>query len=241
MHCGRRGFVNSTLVAAAYAMLPAQRLWADAANAPAMLDHLILGCSDLDSGIAFVEAGTGVRAAFGGVHPGRGTKNALLSLGGQSYLEIMAPDPAQPDAENPLAPHLKALSEPRLVTWAAHPSDLDALARRLREASIAFEGPTPGSRKRPNGLVLQWRTLMLKDNESGMLPFFIEWTAASVHPSVDSPKGCSLARFDASTPDPAALAKRVALLGLDLTVMNGDRAQLRATIIGPKGHLDIAS
>jgi hypothetical protein len=82
---------------------------------------------------------------------------------------------------------------------------------------------------------------MLKENASGMLPFFIEWSAASVHPSADSPKGCSLARFDASTADPATLAKRVALLGLDLTVMNGDRAQLHATIIGPKGHLDITS
>jgi glyoxalase-like protein len=202
-----------------------------------MLDHLILGCNDLDHGIAFVEAHTGVRGALGGVHPGAGTKNALLSLGGQRYLEILAPDPAQPDTENPL----KALSEPRLMTWAVHLTDLDPLASRLREAGVAFEGPTPGSRKRPNGLVLRWRTLVLKDDAAGLLPFFIEWSAASVHPSADSPKGCSLARFDASTPDPDALAKRGSLLGLDLSVVSGDKSQLRAAIIGPKGHLGIAS
>ena len=44
-----------------------------------MLDYIILGCNDLDAGIAFVEDHTGVRAAGGGVHPGRGTANALLS------------------------------------------------------------------------------------------------------------------------------------------------------------------
>src|SRR5215470_12539104 len=88
---------------------------------PSMLDHILLGCSDLQAGIAFVEQHTGVRAAFGGVHPGRGTQNALLSLAASKapspgrYLEIIAPDPQQSNGASPLLGTLKQLTEPRLV------------------------------------------------------------------------------------------------------------------------------
>jgi catechol 2,3-dioxygenase-like lactoylglutathione lyase family enzyme len=208
---------------------------------PTNLDHIILGTSDLQQGIAFVEARLGVRAAIGGVHPGRGTQNALLSLGERHYLEIMAPDPAQPDSKNPLVAFLKKLGEPRLVEWAAHCDDLAALAKKLREAGVAFEGPTPGSRKRPDGRVLHWQTLVLKANASWLLPFFIEWSADSVHPSVDAPQGCCIVRLEAATSHPEELAKTAALLSLDLPITKGDKPQLHATFGGPKGTLEANS
>ena len=206
---------------------------------PTLLDHILLGCSDLNRGIAFVEERAGVRAAFGGVHPGRGTRNALLSLGERRYLEIIAPDPAQTGATDALG--LRQLSEPRLVNWAAHPGDLELFAKKLREAGAAFNGPTPGSRKRPDGRILNWKTLNLADDHGGLLPFFIEWSADSLHPSADSPKGCSLLSFEAATPDPATLAKQTALLGLDLPIAKADKPQLRATIAGPKGQFSVTS
>jgi hypothetical protein len=211
------------------------------AEVPALLDHILLGCSEVDRGVAFVRQHTGVRAMLGGVHPGGGTQNALLSLGKQRYLEILAPDPAQTDAQSPLVSRLRRLLDPKLLGWAAHPGDLTAFAAKLREARIAFEGPTRGSRRRPDGLFLQWQRLVLQDDASGMLPFFIEWSTDSVHPSADSPKGCSLIRFEAATPDPRALAKQVSLLGLDLRVITADRPELRATLAGPNGQLTLVS
>ena len=204
-----------------------------------MLDHILLGCSDLDGGIDFVEKYTGVRAAFGGVHPGRGTRNALLSLGEKHYLEIIALDPQQAGASDRYG--LLKQTEPRLVGWAAHPGDLDSFATRLRDADIAFDGPNPGSRKRPDGRFLQWKTLNLKDDRAGLLPFFIEWSADTVHPSTDSPAGCRIVRFEIATPEPEQLSKTVAILGLDVKIAKADKAQLRTAIAGPKGELVLTS
>ncbi|HKF25059.1 MAG TPA: VOC family protein, partial [Candidatus Acidoferrum sp.] len=151
---------------------------------PSMLDHILLGASDLEKGVAFVERHTGVRAAFGGVHPGRGTQNALLSLGSPAapglgrYLEIIAPDPLQPGGSSPLVEKLKQLAEPRLVGWAAHlRNNIGAFAAGLKADGIVAEGPMAGSRKRPDGRELHWQTLTLKDDAAGLLPFFIEWGA----------------------------------------------------------------
>ena len=47
-----------------------------------VFDHLLLGVSDLDHGIDWFESRAGIRAIVGGVHAGRGTRNALVSLGG---------------------------------------------------------------------------------------------------------------------------------------------------------------
>jgi hypothetical protein len=208
---------------------------------PPMLDHILLGCNDLQHGIDFVEQHTGVRAAFGGVHPGRGTQNALLSLGTRRYLEIIAPDPQQSASPSELSAKLKKLSEPHLGGWAAHPGDLQVFAADLAKAGIAAEGPTPGSRKRPDGNVLHWKTLNLKDDANGLLPFFIEWSADSPHPSADAPSGCQLLRFELLTPDPAALAKTSAKVMLAAPIAKGSLPQLHAVISGPNGQLDVTS
>jgi hypothetical protein len=236
---GRRWFIA---VAAGAACSPLVTLSAD--EVPALLDHVLLGCADLDGGIDFVEQRTGVRAAFGGVHPGRGTRNALLSLGERRYLEVIAPDPKQ-DRVEPLAQkqvaHLKQLASPSLIGWAAHPRDLEEFSAHLRQAGISFEGPRAGSRQRPDGKLLQWKTLNLKDDKDGLLPFFIEWSAESLHPSADAPKGCRLTHFAATTPNADELTKITQQIHLDLPISPGDKPSLHATIIGPKGELPLSS
>lgn len=203
---------------------------------PALLDHILLGCSDLALGIAFVEERTGVRATFGGVHPGRGTQNALISLGEprreelnpRRYLEIIAPDPRQSSVGQYSV--ITKLKEPRLIGWAAHRDDLDQFAAKLRQEGIKVEGPQPGSRQRPDGEVLHWKALRLKDDHGGLLPFFIEWSKDSLHPSVDAPGGCHLESFEILTPDADALAKTADQLGLGVAISRAAESQIRSVI-----------
>jgi len=155
---------------------------------PALLDHIILGCKDLDRGIDLVEENTGVRPAIGGVHPGRGTCNALLSLGERRYLEIIAPDPAQ-QKDRPLP------SNPRKCASTPHrlgrPSSGHRCHRKqLGENKIAFQGPDTARES------ARWRRTHLEKRSTsrrppGSAPFLIEWSADSVHPSKDAPKRCS--------------------------------------------------
>ena len=163
-----------------------------AAAEPVELDHIILGCKDLDEGIAYMEKLSGYRAAVGGSHPGRGTRNALLKLGYKSYLEILAPDPEQKE----LVWHkeLATLDEPLIVGWAVAIKNIEQYAQHLRDHGVACVGPMAGSRTKPNGDQLRWKTLVREDEKSGILPFYIEWAGDSAHPSTDAPGACLLSR-----------------------------------------------
>jgi len=75
----------------------------------------------------------GVRAIAGGQHLGLGTRNALVALGPESYLEIFAPDPDQPPPPRPRAFGVDTLKAARLVAWFVRGQNLE----HLRTAAIA--------------------------------------------------------------------------------------------------------
>ena len=139
-------------------------------------------------------------------HPGRGTPNALLSLGGLHYLESIAPDPAQPN--HPDERGLAKLSSPRIVQWAIHTEHIVAVKHHAEEAGIKTIGPQPGSRQRPDGNRLQWQTLGIGET-TPLLPFFIQWEAGSPHPSSDAPHLGTAKSLRFETPQRAATASIV--------------------------------
>jgi len=219
--------------------LAAPAILRGAEDVPISFDHMVLGIDDLGRGIAFVEERIGIRAVFGGVHPGRGTQNALLSFGNQRYFEIIAPDPKQ--NVEPQFAGLARLHEPRLVAWAIHTADIAALSKKISEAGISIQPPGDGSRARPDGKLLRWKSFRLQDDRGGLLPFFIEWSHDSVHPSVDAPSGSRLERLFALSPEPEDLAAVFRHLEVEIAIERGEKTQLRARIAGPKGRVELSS
>jgi hypothetical protein len=205
------------------------------------VDHLLFGTSDLDKGIALIEKLTGVKAVIGGSHPGVGTRNALLALGGKRYLEIIGPDPAQTTFTS--RQDVRKLTEPRLITWAAATNDIDALAKRLTEGGKQVFGPRDGSRARPDGKVLKWRSIAINHEfTAGIfdpIPFLIQWAADSVHPSQDSPSGCTLQSLAIEAPEAPALSDELRRLGIDAAVKDVQAPRLVATLKTPKGTVTL--
>jgi hypothetical protein len=206
------------------------------------VDHLLLGAPDLDLGIAWLADLTGVTAQVGGSHPGVGTRNALVSCGGRQYLEIIAPDPAQSAFNFQL--DLRRLTSPRLVTWAASTTDLDGVVARARVAGLEVFGPRDGSRVRPDGVTLKWRSAGVRaglaEADVDPVPFFIQWAPGSVHPSEDAPKGCRLLAVEAVHPDRERLRVVLGQLGIDADVPQAPHGAVKATLETPRGRVVIS-
>src|SRR5262245_57899287 len=179
------------------------------------VDHLVYATPDLNRGIDEIERLTGVRASPGGQHPGGGTRNALVSLGPATYLEIIAPDPDQPAPANPRSFGIDSLKGSTLVTWAAKANDLEQLKLQAERNGVHLAPVSPGSRRRPDGVLLSWRTTRTVDAVGGgIVPFFIDW-GKSPHPAQSAAGGLTLIDLRAEHPDAQRVQQILSALGLD--------------------------
>jgi hypothetical protein len=200
------------------------------------VDHVILGVGNLQAGIDELERLTGVRAAFGGVHPGRGTQNALMSLGDGHYLEILAPNLGERSEVE--TDYLRALPSLKPVGWAVHTNDLAALQQSLRSGGVQVGEIRAGARDRPDGTHLAWKT-MEYSSPSRILPFFIEWDRATAHPSTTSPAGCKLKSLYLQDPEAGGLREALKMAGLNVDVRDAPEPTLHISLVCPKGAVDL--
>ena len=163
------------------------------------------------------ESRTGVAPRRGGEHPGRGTQNALVSLGGGRYLEILAPAASQ----QPAGPREQAINhaELTLVGWAIHTPAIGSTVQQIRSAGFDVEGPVPGSRRAPDGALLAWQSASV--DQLGVTPFFIEWSKDTPHPSTTSPSGCTLVSMALDHPAPERLQLLFKTVAFRATVLAG--------------------
>ena len=203
------------------------------------IDHLVYATPDLDLGINTIVKLTGVRATAGGQHPGLGTRNALVALGPASYLEIIGPDPDQPKPAGSRRFGIDDLKAPRLLTWVAKSNQLDALVASAAAHGVTLGAVIPGSRKRPDGIVLSWRytdpNVIAADR---LIPYFIDW-GRSPHPSATAARGATLVQVRAEHPDADRVQKMIDALNLDLRVQKGSAPALIATIDSPRGRVEL--
>ncbi len=220
--------------------------WAVVTPLPQRLDHLVVAVPDLQEGGRLLAARLGVEPSPGGRHHGFGTKNLLVSLGSDAYLEIIGPDPGQPRPRGGRALGVDRVTGPRLVTWAVREPDLEG-----RMAAARAAGFDPGSivemgRDRPDGVRLAWRLgvppATLAGGElpgDGLVPFLIDW-GQTPHPSVGLPAECVLVSLRGEHPDPDAIGAMLRAMDVDLAVTAGSEPRLLATVDTPRGSVELA-
>lgn len=206
---------------------------------PEGVDHLILGAPDLERGVEEVERRLGVRPAGGGRHPQYGTRNALVALGPETYLEVMAPDPELPAPDRGRLFRLQELDRPRLVAWALRREDIEMTAARARDRGVELGPVQEGSRQQPDGTSVSWRlTDPYAVAAGGVVPFLIAW-GETPHPAGGAPDGGELIGLRAGHPEPDAVREELAALGVDMRVEEGAPPHLIATIHAGEGPVPL--
>ena len=201
------------------------------------IDHLVYAAPDLAEIVDDLERRLGVRASGGGQHLGWGTHNTLLSLGARTYLELIAPDPAQPEPDGPRPFGVDDVTDPRLTGWALRVDDIDQAIAAARLAGFDPGDALDGQRLTPSGELLRWR-LTSKAMGAGLVPFLIDW-GQSPHPAASAPQGLGLRRLRLHHSDPPSLRSALRALGADVEVQLGDALALVAELEGPLGVVEL--
>jgi len=182
------------------------------------LDHLVLLCPEIDSGVAVYERLLGRKADWRAEVEGGGA-SALFRLGNTS-LELLAPA-----GEGPLGQRLAELIEekgPGLITLAfgsdSLAADRETFVRRGLEPGDITSGQ---SRHTETGAERRWQSLRLPDEKAGGIKVFVvepgEGALSPAPAGADAVHGLDHAVVNTAAPD-RALAFYGAKLGLRLAL-----------------------
>ncbi len=201
-------------------------------SVPFALDHIVLASASLEAGAAWLEEQLGVALAPGGAHPGWGTHNRVLRLDRGTYLELIAPDPAQSGVSRPRLfglddPNLRRRirARPRLIHYVMRAPEL-ASAR----AALPYD---PGVIESMSRGALRWRITVPRDGaraHGGVLPSVIEW-GATPHPCARLPdRGVILEELRVIAPGAVLACAAPTHQDPRITSATGARARLRARL-----------
>ena len=136
----------------------------------ARIDHVMICVPDLSRGVdTYMRLGFGVHP--GGVHPGKGTHNAIAFLE-DDYLELLAiRDRGEYRSHSPFGGLVEFLERGGGLRYVIVQSDdLAADVAAMRARGVDVSDPADGSRRTPAGRELRWRAAML--GRRNPLPLF---------------------------------------------------------------------
>lgn len=131
------------------------------------IDHVAFAVGSLDEATERLED-LDISPTFGGEHPRANTKMAMVPLPDGTYLELIAPtgpDPAY-------WPEFLA-NDAGPCAWCIRSDNVHEECKRVIEHGIQIHGPEHGSRRRPDGVLVEWDQAFIGPSDDYALPFVI--------------------------------------------------------------------
>ena len=195
-------------------------------------DHIAIGCTTLQAGAHYVEKHTGLTMPMGGEHPDMGTHNLVMATGLDTFLEVIAINPA---AARPAHPRWFGLDDfsgaPRPLAWVCNSDDLDGDLEIARGLGIDLGQPTTQTRGD-----MTWRFAVRPDGKiplGGIAPMLMQWPKMPLHPASKMVDFGVRSEVSIETPKAELLTGLLAALGakhMPLTVSQSPDTTLSFTL-----------
>ncbi len=204
------------------------------------IDHIVYCTHDLSQGIDHIESLIGVKATYGGRHLKRGTHNANIKIGTNSYLEILAPDPDNQDIKAPRWMGIDLIDKPKITRWAIKSNNINNHSEILRNYNPEYGIIQLGERALADGAILKWSlTDPLNTPEVEAMPFLLDWKK-SIHPTLHMNQLCSITSIGLNHPEPEHLGLFINKLELNIPIIKSKFRAITITLSTPKGIVKIS-
>lgn len=164
-------------------------------------DHIAIGCATLKQGAAYMAEQTGLTVPAGGEHPLMGTHNLVMTLGDDTFFEVIAINPSAPKPSRSRWFGLDATSfpTPRPLSWILNSDDLDTDLEIAKSLGVDLGVPTTQTRGD-----MSWRFAVRDDGAiplDGAAPMMMEWPKSPTHPAARMPDlGARIKSVNLETP-----------------------------------------
>jgi hypothetical protein len=170
--CCRLSFVTLVLLLSFRPAMTQSAMAQENKSVTLELDHVSICGSNLDP-LRQAFSDVGMAPDIGGPHGNGITQMAIVGFDDTTYIELIAPIKPGVTAGSDWS---KFMNEDAVTcAWAVGTNVLLQEVDRLKKAGIPVTSPQPGSRKRPDGMSIEWTTAAAGSGTPGStLPFIIE-------------------------------------------------------------------
>lgn len=201
------------------------------------IDHIVYCCLNLEETMRDLFQQYGIESIYGGKHVEQGTHNALVNIGNNCYLEILALDPENTQDFDARWMGVDVIEQPRVTRWALKSDDIQRDVISLKNKNPLLGNIKTGMRRKEDGSILKWQLSMpLAQPKIEALPFLIDWQG-SVHPTAGIEQSTSLHRLLIRHPDPDYLKVVFEKLNANVEIEQSDEIEIIVELMTPKGKV----